>query len=66
MFSKTGIFIVDKVYYPGFEDHPGYEIHKKQANEAGAIILFILKEDFNIKSGVNISAKLEYLNPAVI
>lgn len=40
---------VEKVYYPGLEDHPGYEIHKKQANGAGAIISFVLKEGFNIK-----------------
>ncbi|WML37077.1 aminotransferase class V-fold PLP-dependent enzyme [Clostridium sp. OS1-26] len=39
---------VEKVYYPGFEDHPGYEIHKKQANGAGAIISFVLKEGRNI------------------
>lgn len=39
---------VEKVYYPGLEDHPGYEIHKKQANGAGAIISFVLKEGFNI------------------
>lgn len=39
---------VEKVYYPGFEDHPGYEIHKKQANGAGAIISFVLKEGLNI------------------
>jgi cysteine-S-conjugate beta-lyase len=39
---------IEKVYYPGFHDHPGYEIHKKQANGAGAIISFVLKEGFNI------------------
>lgn len=39
---------VEKVYYPGFEDHPGYEIHKNQATGAGAIISFVLKEGFNI------------------
>lgn len=39
---------VEKVYYPGLEDHPGYEIHKKQANGAGAIISFVLKEGFDI------------------
>lgn len=39
---------VEKVYYPGFEDHPGYEIHKKQTSGAGAIISFVLKEGFNI------------------
>lgn len=39
---------VDKVYYPGFHEHPGYEIHKKQANGAGAMISFVLKEGFNV------------------
>lgn len=39
---------IEKVYYPGFQDHPGYEIHKKQASGAGAIISFVLKEGFNI------------------
>lgn len=39
---------VEKVYYPGFQEHPGYEIHKKQASGAGAIISFVLKEGFNI------------------
>ncbi|MCH5138946.1 aminotransferase class V-fold PLP-dependent enzyme, partial [Clostridiaceae bacterium UIB06] len=39
---------VEKVYYPGFQDHPGYEIHKRQASGAGAIISFVLKEGYNI------------------
>ena len=39
---------VDKVYYPGFSDHEGYEIHKNQANGAGGMISFVLKKDFDI------------------
>jgi len=39
---------IDKVYYPGFSDHEGYEIHKKQADGAGGMISFILKEGFDI------------------
>ena len=35
---------VTKVYYPGFEDHPGYGIMKKQARGFGAMISFELKE----------------------
>lgn len=40
---------VEKVYFPGFEEHPGYETHKKQAKAPGAMISFVLKEDYDIK-----------------
>lgn len=33
---------VTEVYYPGFEEHPGYEIMKKQARGYGAMISFEL------------------------
>jgi cystathionine beta-lyase len=39
---------VDKVYYPGFSDHEGYEIHKNQANGAGGMISFVVKDGFEI------------------
>ena len=39
---------VTKVYYPGFEDFPGYEIHKKQASGAGAMISFVLSDRYDI------------------
>ena len=39
---------VAKVYYPGFEDFEGYEIHKKQASGAGAMISFVLSEQYDI------------------
>ena len=31
---------VTKVYYPGLEDHPGYDIMKKQASGFGAMLTF--------------------------
>ncbi len=40
---------VSKVYYPGFSDFSGYEIQKKQASGAGAIISFVLSERYDIR-----------------
>ena len=37
---------VEKVYYPGLETHPGYEIAKKQMKNFGAMISFELKGGF--------------------
>ena len=36
---------VAKVYWPGFEDHPGYAIAKKQMSGFGGMISFELKND---------------------
>ena len=36
---------VGKVYWPGFEDHPGYSIAKKQMTGFGGMISFELKDD---------------------
>jgi cystathionine beta-lyase/cystathionine gamma-synthase len=36
---------VDKVYWPGFEDHPGYKIAKAQMKDFGGMISFELKND---------------------
>ena len=40
---------VEKVYYPGFVDHPGYKIQSKQAKGYGGIISFVLKEGYDYK-----------------
>lgn len=40
---------VEKVYYPGFPDFEGYEIQKKQASGAGAMISFVLSERYDIR-----------------
>ena len=36
---------VAKVYWPGFEDHPGHEVAKKQMRDFGGMISFELKND---------------------
>ncbi|MBC7872700.1 MAG: cystathionine gamma-synthase [Ferruginibacter sp.] len=36
---------IGKVYWPGFEDHPGYAIAKKQMRDFGGMISFELKND---------------------
>lgn len=36
---------VAKVYWPGFEDHPGYAVAKKQMKAFGGMISFELKND---------------------
>ena len=36
---------VDQVYWPGFEDHPNYEIAKAQMDDFGGMISFTTKED---------------------
>lgn len=36
---------VDKVYWPGFEDHPNHDIGKKQMRAFGGMISFVQKED---------------------
>lgn len=39
---------VSKVYYPGLEDHKGYEINKKQARNGGVMISFELKANHDV------------------
>jgi cystathionine beta-lyase/cystathionine gamma-synthase len=36
---------VEKVYWCGFEDHPGYAVAKKQMRDFGGMMSFILKDD---------------------
>jgi len=40
---------VSKVYYPGLKTDPGYEIQKKQADGAGAMISFVLDEKYDYR-----------------
>ena len=41
--------LVSKVYYPGLETDPGYEVQKKQADGAGAMISFVLNDKYDYK-----------------
>jgi len=34
---------VDKVYWPGFEDHPNHEVAKKQMRDFGGMLSFTVK-----------------------
>lgn len=41
---------VKKIYYPGLEEHPGYEINQRQAKNGGAMISFELTENHDINT----------------
>ena len=45
--SESGY--VNKVYYPGLETDPGYEVQKKQADGPGAMISFVLNEKYDYR-----------------
>lgn len=40
---------IEKVYYPGFEDHPGHGIQSKQASGYGGVISFVLNDSIDYK-----------------
>lgn len=41
---------VSRVYYPGLPDDPGYEVQKKQADGAGAMISFVLDPRYDYRT----------------
>lgn len=43
---------VDKVYYPGLPESEGYGINKTQADGPGAMISFLLNEEYDLKKFV--------------
>ena len=57
---------IDKIYWPGFEDHPNHQIAKKQMRDFGGMISFSLKgnskeEAFKIASAVKVFTLAESL-----
>lgn len=48
---------VSEVFYPGLADHPGREIHKKQANGNGAVVSFTTGDD-KLSSAIAESTRL--------
>jgi cystathionine gamma-lyase/cystathionine beta-lyase len=57
---------VDKVYWPGFADHPNHDIAKKQMRDFGGMISFDIKEKskdecFRIASAVKVFSLAESL-----
>ena len=49
---------IDKVYWPGFEEHPNHDIAKKQMNDFGGMVSFSTKEG-TIASAKNILENLK-------
>ncbi|WP_338469290.1 cystathionine beta-lyase [Niallia sp. XMNu-256] len=45
--------LVRKVYYPGLESHPQYDIQQKQATSAGAVLSFDLHNEEIMRTFVN-------------
>lgn len=57
---------IDKVYWPGFPDHPNHEVAKKQMKDYGGMISFTMKgnqmeEAFKVASGMNVFSLAESL-----
>lgn len=49
---------VDKVFWPGFEDHPNHEIAKAQMKDFGGMVSFTTKED-SLAGAVQVVEKLK-------
>ncbi len=54
---------VDKVYWPGFEDHPNHEIARQQMDAFGGMISFTLKGD-DVEEAKNLMQKFRYFQLA--
>jgi len=57
---------VDKVYWPGFPDHPNHDVAKKQMKDFGGMISFTIKgnrmeEAFKVASSLKIFSLAESL-----
>lgn len=57
---------IEKVYWPGFEDHPNHEIAKRQMRDFGGMISIVLKEKslentFRVASSFKVFALAESL-----
>ena len=49
---------IEKVYWPGFEDHPNHEVAKRQMSDFGGMISFVTKGS-NYEDAVKIVEKLQ-------
>jgi cystathionine gamma-lyase len=57
---------IEKIYWPGFEDHPNHDIAKKQMRDFGGMISIVLKDcdlqkTFKIASSFNVFSLAESL-----
>ena len=53
---------IDKIYYPGLENHPNHDIARKQMNGFGAVISFELNKSVDQKSFLT---SLNMINPSM-
>jgi cystathionine gamma-lyase len=58
--------MIEKIYWPGFEDHPGHDVAKKQMRDFGGMVSIVLKdadlqETFRIASGFKVFTLAESL-----
>jgi cystathionine gamma-lyase len=54
---------VDKVYWPGFEDHPNHDIAKKQMRDFGGMISFVIKGN-KVEDAKRVLENLHYFSLA--
>jgi len=54
---------VDKVYWPGFEDHPNHQVAKRQMQGFGGMISFTLKGD-RVEDAMTVMNKFKYFTIA--
>lgn len=54
---------VDKVYWPGFEDHPNHKIAKKQMDDFGGMMSFTVKGK-NIQTALGVVEKVKLFSLA--
>ena len=52
---------VQKIYYPGLEEHPGHEIHKSQAEGYGGMISFTVESE---EKALDVVKKVHYFTLA--
>ena len=44
---------ISAVFYPGFSDHPGYDIAKKQMRGFGGVLSFLIKDELSISKFIS-------------
>ena len=44
---------ISAVFYPGFSDHPGYDIAKEQMRGFGGVLSFLIKDEFSISKFIS-------------
>lgn len=54
---------VDKVYWPGFEDHPNHQVARQQMSDFGGMISFTLKGD-DVEQAKELMKKFKYFQLA--